>query len=218
MKNYYSIAIDGPAGSGKTTIAKLIASKYGFLFVSSGIIYRIISLYLKKSDSDFQIIEKLKKLNIEYYNNEFIVNKEKILYKLSDSKISETASFFSKNINVRNFVNKLLLDISKNNNVVIDGRDIGTKVLPNADLKLFFKCSIIKRVSRRKKELKLLGIKSNWIYIFIFVLKRDFIDSKRKIDPLRKASDAIEISTTNKNIDLIISIIDKYISDRGLYE
>lgn len=208
---WYSIAVDGPSASGKTTISKIIADNNNLLFISSGILYRIAANFINKEDTDDQIISKLKKIIITYDNKIFYVNGKDISNRLGRNETSVLASHFAKNINVRNFVNSELRKLSLNHDVIIDGRDIGTKVLPDADLKIFLTTSVITRVIRRKKELNNNNERINFLKTYLTIWKRDWNDLKRKIDPLKKADDAIIISTDNKSIEEIVESIQSLI-------
>ena len=207
----YSIAIDGPSGSGKTTISKIIADNNKLLFISSGTLYRIAANFIDRNDSNNEIINKLEKINLVYKDKIFYVNGNDISNKLIRNEISLLASYFATNVNVRNFVNKELKKLSQKNDVIIDGRDIGTKVLPNANLKIFLTTSIIARVIRRKNQLLINNEKINFFKTYLTILKRDWNDSKRKLDPLKKPKDAIVVSTNNRSIKEVVKIIQGHI-------
>lgn len=207
----YTIAIDGTAGSGKSTISKIIAKNNNLLFISSGMLYRVVGLYLKKDDTNQEIKLKLKNINFKCDKSKFYLDNIDVSEKIYENKTSLLASFFAKNLYVREFVNSKLKEMSKEYDVIIDGRDIGLNVLPNANLKFFLSTSLFQRTVRRKKELELKNEKILFIKLFMEILWRDISDKKRKIDPLIKCDGAIEISTTNKKIEDVVKIIEKYI-------
>lgn len=208
------IAIDGPAGSGKTTISKEIARKYNFKFISSGKFYRAAT-YLFISNNFVEINEGFLKLleNANIYTDKTgtFLNGASIDGKISDADISSRISLISSNGKVREIINSKINALSNSEKIIMDGRDIGTVVFPNAKLKFFLTASPIKRAKRRVNELKSLGIKSSFIKILISVIKRDYNDKHRKIAPLKKAKDSIKISTSNKNIETIVKIISEYV-------
>ena len=166
------IAIDGPAGSGKSTISKLLAKELGFVYLDTGAMYRLFTLKMLKEKTSFsdssKINELLEKLNINIENDRFYLDEK---------------------------------------DVILDGRDIGTVVFPNADLKIFLVADPKERAERRFKELQEKGENISLDNIYENILKRDSLDSTRENSPLKKATDAIEVDTTGKNIEEVKNLI-----------
>jgi len=203
-----SIAIDGPAASGKSTTAKAIAEKLGLTYIDTGAMYRAFTLKLLKNkislSDTFKISTVLEKttINLEY--------KEKQLTVLLDGKdvsdeirtlyVSSSVSEVSAIAAVRDQMTGWQRKIAAEHDAILDGRDIGTVVLPNAHLKIYMVCSATARAERRLEELLAKGEKANITQIIHDIEKRDQIDSNRQIAPLRKADDAIEIDTSRRSI------------------
>ncbi len=201
------IACDGGAASGKTTAAKLISKKYNLNFLSSGLLYRYIS---------YKLLLKKKSLNKDIYLKKICKNitlKKLKNKKLFNQNVTKYSSEIAKSKKIRILLRKFQKNFSKKNLVCIEGRDIGTVICPNADLKLFFKCSLKERAKRRWAEYK----KNNSKVILLDVEKalktRDYLDKNRKYSPLRIAKDSIVIDTSKLNITdtlmKISRIIDK---------
>ena len=198
------IAIDGPAGSGKSTIAKLIAEDLGLVYLDTGAMYRLVTL---KSLNDGilgnldKIIKMLDDLRIDIKQNGFYLDDTNVSEEIRKPVVSENVSDIAAIREVREKMVDLQRKFSESKNVILDGRDIGTVVFPNADVKIFLIADAKERANRRYKELvsKVENVKIEEIYENI--LKRDKIDSTRKESPLKKADDAIEVDTTSKNIE-----------------
>ena len=198
------IAIDGPAGSGKSTIAKLIAEDLGLVYLDTGAMYRLVTL---KALNDGilgnldKIIKMLDNLNIDIKENGFYLDDIDVSEEIRKPVVSENVSDIAAIREVREKMVDLQRKFSESKNVILDGRDIGTVVFPNADVKIFLIADAKERANRRYKELvsKVENVKIEEIYENI--LKRDKIDSTRKESPLKKADDAIEVDTTSKNIE-----------------
>jgi len=200
-----NIAIDGPAGAGKSTIAKIISKKLGFIYLDTGAMYRSFALFAIRKGVDTRDHESLKnllkdfQLEISYDggNQKVILNGEDVTDKIRTVEVSEASSKVAVVPEVRLRMVELQRQIARNNNVVMDGRDIGTYVLPDADVKIYLTASVEERARRRYLELKEKGygdlsldkIREDIIY-------RDKNDSEREFAPLRKADDAVEIDTT----------------------
>ena len=204
------IACDGGAASGKTTAAKLISKKYNLNFLSSGLLYRYIS---------YKLLLKKKSLNNDIYLKK--ISKNITLKKLKNKKlfnenITKYSSEIAKSKKIRILLRKFQKNFSKKNLVCIEGRDIGTVICPNADLKLFFKCSLKERAKRRWAEYK----KNNSKLILLDVEKalktRDYLDKNRKYSPLRIAKDSIVIDTSKLNITQTLMKISKIIDKKLL--
>lgn len=203
------IAIDGPAGAGKSTVSTLLAKKLGFNVLNTGDIYRALTiafLNLKILPTDIdKIKENLNKIEIEIKyiegkQNTFL-NNENITEKLHENFVSENVSSYAKIQIVRDKTIIIQREISTQNNIVIEGRDIGTVVLPNANFKFFVTASDTVRADRRYKELVSKGEKVDYNVILKEIRERDFIDSTRENSPLKMADDGILIDTSNLSID-----------------
>ena len=208
----FTLAADGSAASGKTTGAKIISKKYGLKFLSSGLLYRFASYQLLKYKPKNKIKFlrlKFKKLN---YNKLTKIN-------LHSSKISEYTSIIAKQKKIRNILKKFQKDfVLKNKKVCIEGRDIGTVILPRADLKLFFICNLNIAAKRRYKELKRKNKNINFKIVKKELQKRNLRDVSRKNSPLLKSSDAVIVDTGKlRNISLMIKKICK-IMDRKILD
>ena len=211
------IAIDGPAGSGKSTIAKLIAEDLGLVYLDTGAMYRLVTL---KALNDGilgnldKIIKMLDNLNIDIKENGFYLDDIDVSEEIRKPVISENVSDIAAIREVREKMVDLQRKFSESKNVILDGRDIGTVVFPNADVKIFLVADAKERSNRRYKELVAKGENVRIEEIYENILKRDEIDSTRKESPLKKADNAIEVDTTSKNIEEvkneILNIYSKY--------
>lgn len=211
-----NVAIDGPAGAGKSTIAKAAAAELGYIYVDTGALYRSIALQALKVNSldsltDDEIISCLDdiKLELKFTGNSqrVFLNDEDVSEKIRTAEVSMGASRVSAVPKVREFLFELQKKNAEENNVIMDGRDIGTVVLPNADLKIFLTASAEERASRRYLEMKQKPDCPSYQQILDDIIKRDYDDSHRKISPLKKADDAVEIDTTNMSADEVIRCI-----------
>ncbi len=217
------IAIDGPAGSGKSTVAQKIADLLGIFYLNSGALYRIIGYYLDNQqinpEDSKTIMNKIDDIEIVIKNNKYYLNGGEDVSDKIKKMQSQGCSppFTQKNAAVREKVNHLIKEISKKNSVVVDGRDIGTEVLPNSDIKIFLTASLEERARRRWKELKERGENVSYQDILKEIEERDKADSTRNISPLRPAEDAIIIDTTNKTIEDVIQEIVNILKEKGLY-
>ena len=198
------IAIDGPAGSGKSTIAKLIAEDLGLVYLDTGAMYRLVTL---KALNDGilgnldKIIKMLDDLRIDIKKNGFYLDDTNVSEEIRKPVVSENVSDIAAIREVREKMVDLQRKFSESKNVILDGRDIGTVVFPNADVKIFLIADAKERANRRYKELVSKGENVKIEKIYENILKRDKIDSTRKESPLKKANDAIEVDTTSKNIE-----------------
>ena len=212
-----NIAIDGPAGAGKSTIARLAAKKLGFLYVDTGAMYRAIALYLLWNETDIDDEEELKKalerinINIVYENNvqHVFLNFQDVSAEIRSEKFSIMASKTSALQPVRDKLLNLQKDIATKNNVIMDGRDIGTNILPNAEVKIYLDASVEVRAKRRFDEMKNKGENPDLESIKLNIIARDEQDMNRKIAPLKKAEDATLIDSSYMSID---QVVDKIIS------
>ena len=214
------IAIDGPAGSGKSTIAKLIAEDLGLVYLDTGAMYRLVTL---KALNDGilgnldKIIKMLDNLNIDIKENGFYLDDIDVSEEIRKPVVSENVSDIAAIREVREKMVDLQRKFSESKNVILDGRDIGTVVFPNADVKIFLVADAKERANRRYNELVAKGEDVRIEEIYENILKRDEIDSTRKESPLKKADNAIEVDTTSKNIEEvkneILNIVRKKINN-----
>lgn len=215
------IAIDGPAGSGKSTIAQKLAEILNINYLNSGALYRIIGYYLneKKVDpKDSKNIENiLEKLNIEIKNNRYFLDEKDITTTIKDSKIGDLASLYSQNNIIRKKVNEIIKKIAEKDSIVVDGRDIGTVVLPDSDVKIYLTASLEERAKRRWNEEKEEKGNISFNDILEEIKSRDYNDSNRSIAPLKPARDAIIIDTTNLSIEEVLQKVLKIVEKRGIY-
>ena len=201
-----NIAIDGPSAAGKSTIARCCAKRLGYAHLDTGAMYRCVAYLSKKMGIDEQDEEALVKL-IETMKIEFdslggiFVNKEEVTHFIRDNEMSLRASNISKLGKVRERLVALQQAIAKNKGYILDGRDIGTVVLPDAELKIYLVASVEARSQRRINEYRMKKIVFNDEDIKADIIKRDYQDSHRANSPLKKADDAIEVDTSNMSID-----------------
>ncbi|OQX57349.1 MAG: (d)CMP kinase [Thermotogae bacterium] len=214
----FHVAIDGPAGSGKTTVSKLLSKKLGFDYLDTGAMYRAIGVYLNslnlKPDDVDEIEKALGKVRLEYRDGKIYLNGEDVEKFIRTPQAGILASNFAKLPVVRRYLTEMQRKICRGRKIIVDGRDIGTVVLPNAHLKIFLTASFEERVRRRMKELKEKGMNVSREEIEEEVRKRDTQDSERETAPLRRAEDAIEIDTTNLTIEEVVSRIENMILEK----
>ncbi len=211
------IAIDGPAGSGKSTISKLIANDLGISYLDTGAMFRIVTLYYIENNLDFNNdigLECLKEeISIDIKDSKFYLNGEDVTQQIRSNEVTKNVSYIAALSSVREFLLFEQRNIAQNRDIILDGRDIGTVVFPKAEVKIFLTASAEKRAKRRVEQNESLGIPCNYDEILKDIIKRDELDSTREISPLKKADDAIEIDTTEINIEevknKIINIIKK---------
>jgi cytidylate kinase len=218
----YNIAIDGPAGSGKSTISKIIAKKFNILYLDTGAMYRAFALACVKANidtSDEKGVEKVlssTNLSVEYKDGTqvTILNGEDVSGEIRSPQISMLASKVSAYGCVRERLVSLQREIANKCSCVLDGRDIGTNVLPNAEFKFFLTASPEVRAERRLKENELKGINQPFDEVLADIKKRDLQDATRKIAPLKRADDAKEIDTSNLSIDEVVAIISNKVQEK----
>ncbi|UBZ06074.1 (d)CMP kinase [Salegentibacter mishustinae] len=213
MSKKITIAIDGYSSTGKSTVAKQLAAELGYVYVDTGAMYRAVTLYLMRkmlvSDTHFDeeaILRHLPFINISFVFNEEVgygevhLNNENVEKEIRLMEVSQQVSKVAAVPDVRKMLVKIQQEIGKNKAVVMDGRDIGTVVFPDADLKLFMTASTEKRAERRYDELKGRGDEVKYEDVLANVKERDYLDTTREDSPLVKAEDAIEID--NSDMDL----------------
>ena len=210
------IAIDGPAGSGKSTTAKIIADKLKISYLDTGAMYRAVTAYFIDNNYsiDFDnIYSIMDSIIIEFHEYSVLLNNQDFTYRLRDNDVSSLVSKISSNKIVRDRMVLIQRNISENKSIVVDGRDIGTVVFPNADYKFFITAGIKERASRRYRELKLKGREVELINIEQQIKERDYLDSTRKNSPLKKADGAIVIDTTHLHLEEQVNTILKIINN-----
>lgn len=218
MKNI-NIAIDGPAGAGKSTIAKMVSKKLGFIYVDTGALYRTIALFITENNIPDEDIEKsLPKADVSL---RFIDGAQRVFLgdrDVSDvirtPEISMAASRTSAIPAVRAYLFDTQQSIAHSNNVIMDGRDIGTVVLPNADVKIFLTASAEERANRRYKELAEKPDCPTYQEILDDIIKRDYQDMHRETAPLKQAEDAVLVDTTHLNLEESASEIVRIITEK----
>lgn len=205
------IAVDGPAGSGKSTISKLLAKELGLVYLDTGAMYRLFTLKMLKENVSFsdshKIDELLENLNINIENDRFYLDGKDVSEEIRKTDVAANVSKTAAIKEVREKMVNLQREFSKSKNVILDGRDIGTVVFPEADIKIFLVADAKERAERRFKELHEKGENISLDNIYENILKRDRLDSTRENSPLKKANDAIEVDTTGKNIEEVKNII-----------
>ena len=218
------VAIDGFSSTGKSSISKVVADTLGLIHIDTGAMYRAITLFglrnfkNEKQEIDLsKLLQNLNEISLEFRENsgklEIYLNGENVSKEIRTTEVSDNVSLIAKHPEVRARLVVLQRDIAEKQGVIMDGRDIGTVVLPNADYKFFLTASADERARRRFLELQSLGIETTIEEVKQNLIERDRIDSEREISPLKQAEDAILIDNTNLNkeetIDLILSYIKK---------
>ncbi len=217
-----NIALDGPSGAGKSTIAKMLAERLGYVYVDTGALYRSIAYYVISQGADpkesGQVCPLLSRIDVKlaYENGTQLVllNGEDVSDKIRTPEISMGASAVSAIPAVREFLFELQRSIARENNIIMDGRDIGTVVLPNADVKIFLTATAEERANRRFKELQEKGDSSTYQQVLEDIKQRDYNDTHREIAPLKKAEDAVEVDSTNLSLDEAVEAIYKIAKDK----
>lgn len=207
--NTYAIAIDGPAGSGKSTVAKKIAKLFNIIYVDTGAMYRTVGLYCIEQGVDTknkEAVEKVlneidMKIKLENNNQIIFLNGENVNTKIRSQEAGKAASDVATILAVREKLVEMQRNLALKNSVIMDGRDIGTNVLPNAQVKIYLIADTKVRAQRRLHELELIGKEANLETIQKQIQDRDKNDMTRMHNPLKKAHDAIELDTSDKNID-----------------
>ncbi len=214
MAKTVSIAIDGPAGAGKSTIARRLAKELGYYYVDTGAIYRTVAYFLDLlgiSPKDVDGVERyLDELTIQIeYDEEgkqhMLMNGMDVSDEIRTQDISQKASLVSAHAIVRDMLLDMQRDVAKKHNVIMDGRDIGTVVLPKATVKIFLTASAEVRAKRRMDEMIAKGQKANFEQVLKDIQQRDYQDSNRPIAPLKQAKDAVLLDTSDLDIEGVVA-------------
>ncbi len=199
------VAIDGPSGTGKSTTARLLAEKLGFLYIDSGAMYRAITFELLANDVKPTDIKKILQLTqnskMSFEGEEFFLNGKNISKEIRSLEVTNKVSSVSAIREIRKVLVDKQREFAKDTSVVMDGRDIGTVVFPEANFKFYLVCDLKTRAARRRQDFIDHGLRIPIEKIMVELSKRDKIDSSRKESPLKKAKDAIEVNTTNMIIE-----------------
>lgn len=206
------IAIDGPAGSGKSTIAKLLAQKLGFTYIDTGSMYRSLALKILKLNIDpnneEEVVKILENTDIKLSDDKVFLDEEDVSQLIRTEEVGNTASLIARYKKVREFMVNKQREIGKlAKDAVIEGRDAGTKIFPDADLKIFMTASPEIRAKRRAQQLKEKGFVVDYNHILQKIIERDKMDYERKESPLRPTEDYITVDTTNKSVEEILEHI-----------
>jgi len=223
MEKHISIAIDGPAGAGKSTIARRIAKELGYYYVDTGAIYRTVAYFMdllgispKDSDGVSRYIDELT-VQIEYDEEgvqHMIMNGMDVSNDIRTQDISQKASLISAQPVVREVLLDMQREVARQHNVVMDGRDIGTVVLPDAQVKIFLTASAEVRAKRRTDELLAKGQKANFDQILKEIQQRDYQDTHRPIAPLKMCRDSVKVDTSEMNIDQVVETIRTIVNEK----
>lgn len=218
----FNVAIDGPAGAGKSTVAKMISKEMGFIYVDTGAMFRAIAIYFLRNnvcpEDEKAASEACKGIDVgivyEKGAQQVILNGENVTPILRTQEVGDMASRASVNPAVRNTLLELQRKLARENDVVMDGRDIGTVVLPDAELKIYLTASSRIRAERRVGELKEKGIEADLEVTEKEIIERDNRDMNREVAPLKQADDAILLNTDDLDADGVATKIMEYIKER----
>ena len=223
MAKTISIAIDGPAGAGKSTIAKRLAKELGYYYVDTGAIYRTVAYFMdligispKDVDGVNRYIDEVT-VEIEYDDDgaqHMFMNEIDVTNDIRTQDISQKASLISAHAVVRDVLLDMQRDVANKHNVIMDGRDIGTVVLPRADVKIFLTASAEVRAKRRHLELQAKGSKDSFEKVLAEIKQRDHQDSTREIAPLKQAKDAVLVDTSDMDIETVVAHIRQIVTQK----
>lgn len=216
------VAVDGPAGSGKGTITKRIQKELGFLNLDTGATYRCVALQVLREginlEDEEKIIQIANSINIDIYSNEnkdiILLNGEDVSKQIREKEVTKIVSPISGIIPVRERLVEVQRSLAKGKDVIVEGRDIGTVVFPNAELKIYLDANVEERAKRRFKEVQENGIEMTYEEVINNIKSRDYNDMNKKVGALKKADDAIVIDSSNLTIEQVTDIIKKEISKR----
>lgn len=212
-----SVAIDGPAGAGKSTIASIVANRFSLMYINTGSMYRAVTLMCMRNNIAYTKVKDVcsltNSLNMYFEGERLVVNGEDVSEEIRLPEVSNNVSNYAAIPQVREILVKLQQAMANKYNVIMDGRDIGTVVLKDAPFKFFLTASSEERAKRRFNELNAKGITVEYNTILNDIVKRDYIDSNREINPLSKAQDAIEIDSSKLCINEVVEIISNYIKE-----
>ncbi len=223
MSKTISIAIDGPAGAGKSTIAKRLAKELGFYYVDTGAIYRTVAYFIDLlgiSPKDVDGVSRyIDELTVEIFYDEdglqhMLMNGMDVTDDIRTPDISQKASLVSAHACVREMLLDMQQQIAREANVIMDGRDIGTVVLPKADVKIFLTASAEVRAQRRTQELNAKGQKADYTKILKDIQQRDYQDTHREIAPLKMARDSVKVDTSDMDIDQVVAAIREVVAKK----
>ena len=223
MAKTYSIAIDGPAGAGKSTIAKRLAKELGYYYVDTGAIYRTVGYFLDLwgvSPKDVDGVRRyIDELTVEICYDEdgvqhMIMNGMDVTDDIRTQDISQKASLVSAHAEVRDMLLDMQRDVAKQHNVIMDGRDIGSVVLPKADVKIFLTASAEVRAKRRTEELLAKGQKANYNQILKEIQQRDYQDTHREVAPLKMCRDSVKVDTSELDIEGVVAQIRRIVLEK----
>ena len=213
----FQVAIDGPAGSGKSTISKKVCNILGFVHIDTGAMYRAVTLEALNSGLDLEdpnSYDFLDEITIIYENDKILLNGKSVGREIRSTRVADNVSTVAKMAVVRHKMVELQQKAAQHGKIIMDGRDIGYVVLPNANVKIFLTASVEERAKRRFLENQLAGKKETYEEILENIISRDFKDSNRDLNPLRQASDAILLDTTTLTIDEVVMEIVRIIKER----
>ncbi|SMB94418.1 cytidylate kinase [Desulfonispora thiosulfatigenes DSM 11270] len=217
------VTIDGPAGAGKSSVSKILAQRLGYVYIDTGAMYRTLTYSAIKEKVDFSDIDSIIKLltsieinfglDQETGTQKVFCNDQDVTDLIRSPEVNQKVSIIAAILEVRNIMVLRQREIAQNNNVVMDGRDIGTVVLPNAKYKFYLTASLEERAKRRAKELEAKGYKIDLEKLIVEIKTRDNMDTQREYSPLKPASDAIIIDSSKINLEQVIGSIINYIKE-----
>ncbi|RLQ95081.1 (d)CMP kinase [Falsibacillus albus] len=215
MEKKIKIAIDGPAAAGKSTVAKIVAENFSYVYIDTGAMYRALTYYALQKElnlkDEAELLNGLHEIEIILSPGEngqsVYINDQDVTSEIRYANVTNQVSIVAKHRMVREEMVKRQQKFAQSGGVVMDGRDIGTHVLPNAELKVFLLASVEERAKRRHEENQAKGFESNLEILMEEIERRDQLDSEREVAPLKKAEDAIEIDTTSLSIEEVVAKI-----------